>query len=383
MKKPLLWAVLIITCYSHAYSMALRHQPYEWTVIGAGPAGIAAIASLLDHGINKNNLLWIDTEFSVGRIGKFYDSVPSNSPAEYFLKFIAGSPSFADCSFGTSLDKLNSLPRLCWAQLKHITNPLQHITRHLRKKISSIEGIVTAIQQTPIGWKMDTKLGAFHTHNLILATGSKPKKLFPSVPEPIHLPLDYALDRSWLKKNISPDDTIAVFGSSHSAVLVMRHLWLLGVKAIINFYRAPFIYSHYKDETAKPDELIHPYEGLKGVAAEWASTILEPYPPANLVRVVSTPEAIAKVLPSCTKVIYAVGYERTPVPISDNISLDTYDKNGMIARGLFGVGIAFPQEYTDIEGNTEKTIGITDFLLQIQKSIPVWLASSKKQRKQK
>lgn len=372
----ILVSTAIIT--AHLQASVFRNQPYEWAVLGAGPAGIAAVASLLDYNVKEDSILWIDTEFGVGRLGKFYGSVPSNSPAEYFLKFIASSPSFSKVSFGTTLNKLQNLPKLCWAQLKHIAGPLQRITQHFLSKVSSHQGLVTNFKKTSSGWRMETQQGILHAQNLVLATGSKPKQLtLPAAKNATHLPLDYALNRQWLKSQVSAQDTVAVFGSSHSAVLVMRHLWLLGVKAIINFYRSPLIYAHYKDATEKPAELIHPYDGLKGLAAEWASTVLEKDTPANIIRITSTPENTEKILPSCTKVIYAVGYERNPLPFEDVVNFDAYDGHGIIAPGLFGVGIAFPQDYTDIEGNTEKTIGITDFLLTIKKSIPFWFASTK------
>ena len=33
---------------------------YAWTVIGAGPAGIAAVGRLLDHGIAPEEIAWVD-----------------------------------------------------------------------------------------------------------------------------------------------------------------------------------------------------------------------------------------------------------------------------------------------------------------------------------
>ena len=42
---------------------------YTWTVIGAGPAGIAAVGRLLDHGIAPEEIAWIEPEFTAGDIG--------------------------------------------------------------------------------------------------------------------------------------------------------------------------------------------------------------------------------------------------------------------------------------------------------------------------
>ena len=42
---------------------------YAWTVIGAGPAGIAAVGKLLDHGIAPEKIAWIDPAFAAGDLG--------------------------------------------------------------------------------------------------------------------------------------------------------------------------------------------------------------------------------------------------------------------------------------------------------------------------
>ena len=35
---------------------------YAWAVIGAGPAGIAAVGKLLDHGVADKDIVWIDPD---------------------------------------------------------------------------------------------------------------------------------------------------------------------------------------------------------------------------------------------------------------------------------------------------------------------------------
>ena len=54
---------------------------YSWAVIGAGPAGIISVGQLLEHGVSDYEILWIDPEFSPGRMGKYYGKVPSNQKA--------------------------------------------------------------------------------------------------------------------------------------------------------------------------------------------------------------------------------------------------------------------------------------------------------------
>ena len=47
---------------------------FDWAVIGAGPAGIAAIGKLLDAGIEPQRIAWIDPTFAVGDFGTQHQS---------------------------------------------------------------------------------------------------------------------------------------------------------------------------------------------------------------------------------------------------------------------------------------------------------------------
>ena len=67
---------------------------YSWTVIGAGPAGIAAVGRLLDHGIAPEEIAWIDPEFSAGDLGGKWRAVPGNTHVASFLDYLTASPSF-------------------------------------------------------------------------------------------------------------------------------------------------------------------------------------------------------------------------------------------------------------------------------------------------
>jgi len=48
---------------------------YEAVVVGAGPAGIAVVGNLLEQ--KKSPILWVDHQFSGGRLNKYYREVPS------------------------------------------------------------------------------------------------------------------------------------------------------------------------------------------------------------------------------------------------------------------------------------------------------------------
>lgn len=67
-------------CFSRGFSASemtnarLRDIKYEAVVIGAGPAGIAAVGNLLEQ--KKEPILWVDDVMSGGRLDKYYRKVP-------------------------------------------------------------------------------------------------------------------------------------------------------------------------------------------------------------------------------------------------------------------------------------------------------------------
>jgi hypothetical protein len=115
--------------------------------------------------------------------------------------------------------------------------------------------------------------------------------------------------------------------------------------------------------------------GIKGTTAEWARNVLEKNPPVNLTRIQCDDELLKQLLPVCSRVIYAIGYERNPLPaINGSEPIMSYDKHsGTIAPRLFGIGIAFPEEKTTPIGTTQLCIGFDCFMSYAQRQIPNWL----------
>lgn len=53
---------------------AKKLPKYQAVVVGAGPAGIAAVGNLLEQ--EKGPVLWVDELFSGGRLNQYYREVP-------------------------------------------------------------------------------------------------------------------------------------------------------------------------------------------------------------------------------------------------------------------------------------------------------------------
>lgn len=341
----------------------------QWTVVGAGPAGIACVGQLIDRGVEPQAIMWVDPYFAVGDLGQRWYAVSSNTKVKLFRHFLQHCSAF-------QIDqaphfKLFDQDPEATCELSYIVEPLQWVTHQLTHQVNSQQGWVEAIHQAQTQWQLTLQSGqTIIASKVILAQGSEPKP--PLMNDINSIPLTTALNPRALAQTLTTNETVAVFGSSHSAVLVMKHLVDLGVKRIINFYRRPLCYAVFYE-----DWILYDNTGLKGVAADWAQTYLEnpEYYPRQLERVLSQADNIAYYLPQIDWAVYAIGFDRRSLPL-DSCKVDEYDtQSGQIAPNLYGVGIAFPEVTTDRAGNVEARVGLWKFMEHIDNNIRHWLSS--------
>lgn len=202
-------------------------ETLDWVVIGAGPAGIAAVGSLLDSKIPEHKIGWLDPMFEVGDLGRKWQNVPSNTAVRLFLKFIHARHSF-DYKQKEKDFSIDHLDPNSHCLLKEIVEPLQWITHRLMKKVKTVRDEATALRQNRGNWEVKTKTTSIFTKNVILATGSEPKQL--SYTHTTIIPLEIALNPSKLSKAFDYQYVIGVFGSSHSAILILPNLQQLAPK---------------------------------------------------------------------------------------------------------------------------------------------------------
>jgi cation diffusion facilitator CzcD-associated flavoprotein CzcO len=341
---------------------------YAWTIIGAGPAGIAAVGRLLDHGITPEAIAWVDPAFAAGDIGAKWRSVSSNTQAGLFLSYLNGSAAFR---FGAAPPMpLQEVDPDETCALALVADPLVWITEHLRERVRAFETTATALFLERRQWRIETPLQHFTSKNVILAVGAVPKKL--SYPQLTEIPVEVALDPEKLADEPLANATVAVFGSSHSAMIVLPNLLRHPVKNVINFYRSPLTYAVYLDDWILFDD-----SGLKGRAADWARENIDGVYPDRLERCwVSSPDFEAK-LATCDRVVYTVGFERRTLPETKQWGqLDYNPNNGILAPGLFGLGIAFPERATDRYGYVEYRVGLKKFIDHLDDVLPLWLRYS-------
>lgn len=352
-------AQLLMPFYSTYAQAATKNQPqcYEWAIVGAGFAGITALAVLLDAGIKPCSVAWIDPEFNVGRVGKYYREVPGNIQTKHLIEYVQDCPYFEHIE-SSSLQKLYTYPAEQFQKLEVIVDPLLDFTAHLQKMVVPIQDSITLLTRVDNHWVLESSNRMLYAKKVILAIGAHPKRLNYDIPD---ISLDDAFDKEKLMNFVSPDDSVAVFGGMHSAILVLKNLCDCCVKQIVNFYL---------------EDYFHGSPGLEGVASMWAEEVLEKNPPANLIRVINTAENIAKILPTCTKAVYAIGYESNKILINDSPDVMFDEYTGMIDEDLYGIGIAFPP--TGIfNGQKIAKNGLYAYLVYAKKLMPHWISNEK------
>ncbi|OBK86960.1 FAD/NAD(P)-binding protein [Mycolicibacter sinensis] len=341
---------------------------YSWAVVGAGPAGIAAVGRLLDHGIAGNEIAWIDPDFEAGDVGGKWRAVSSNTKVGLFLDYLNASPSFrfdeAPAFELTTLDPEQT------CALGMVADPLVWVTQRLCERVVPLRTVATELTLQDRRWTVHTEGGKLSSTNVILAIGSVPKRLsYPGLEE---IPLEVALDPGKLSQLALDGATVAVFGSSHSSMIALPNLLQTPVRKVNNFYRNPLKYAVYLKDWILFDDT-----GLKGEAARWARENIDGTHPPRLHRCwVDGPE-FSERLQECSHVVYTVGFERRQLPLTPQWGPLTYDdSNGILAPGLFGIGIAFPEYRINPLGSGEYRVGLYKFMQLLDDALPLWLRYS-------
>jgi cation diffusion facilitator CzcD-associated flavoprotein CzcO len=338
---------------------------YAWTVIGAGPAGTAAVGKLLDHGVAPELIAWIDPAFAGGDLGQKWRAVSSNTQVGLFLSYLNDSAAF-DFSSAPPMPLQNVDPHETCA-LDLIAGPVVWIIEHLRKRVHDFQTKASALSLENGRWRIETHDRELSSTNVVLAVGAVPKKL--SYPQLEEIRVEVALNPDKLAQQPLENSTVAVFGSSHSTMIALPNLLRTPVERVVNFYRSPLRYAVYLD-----DWILYDDTGLKGHAADWARENIDGVHPDRLERCwIGSPDFAAKV-DECDRVVYTVGFERRPLPEIKPWGQLEYDAtNGIIAPGLFGLGIAFPAYGTDPLGNGQYRVGLKKFMDHLNEVLPLWL----------
>src|SRR5579863_2805697 len=118
---------------------------YTWAVVGAGLAGITALAVLIDCGIDPSTIAWIDPEFNVGRVGKYYRNVPGNVQTSRLLLYVNSCPYFNEID-SPSRDALYTYNADEFQLLHVIADPLNDFTTYLSNKVTPIKDVISSLE---------------------------------------------------------------------------------------------------------------------------------------------------------------------------------------------------------------------------------------------
>lgn len=317
----------------------------QWAVIGAGPAGIACIAQLLDAGIEPSSIAWVDPSFEVGDFGTYWRYVSSNTPAKSFTKVFNTFESFGYNNDDKKylIDQVapdKTVPLMVAAQ------PMHDFTQQFRKQVSSHIDLVIQLSPTQAGWQLSMASGKkIHAHKVMLAIGAEANELpFSGVDV---IPLSTAANPTLLKQAINQDDTVAVFGAYQSARTVEENLAKTNAKQIYHFYRSK---REFKTHIASLD--------------------LED----RVTPMVNTADNLLKYIPKCNKAIYAVGFKRRHISIQGLPEDYSYDySSGRIAPGIYGLGLAFPEVIPYSHGRLEyKISALQPFVKHLKEVFSQW-----------
>ncbi|RAL07435.1 uncharacterized protein BO97DRAFT_356465 [Aspergillus homomorphus CBS 101889] len=382
-------------------------------VVGAGPAGLAVVGSLLEKQLG-GKVAWVDPYFQGGRVNRNYREVPSNTKVSFFQAYATAVQPFRTVITNTRMPNpfttMAKLDQDKTCHLHHAADVVRALTDGVTKMdgVLACRGTVTAanLSEQTSSWTVRIKFQDSHdeidvvTPRLVLCTGSSPTE----VPIPVsghhieRLGLDVVLKPSELVSHLPYDKptNIAVVGASHSAILALLNLLDLARSShpeirIKWFTRHPLRYAEFMDGWILRDNT-----GLKGLAADFARQQLEDdkLPHSEAGRFITKVDCgggqesaqYQRVLPSCSYIVQAVGFTRDPLPeLSvngrpleldfDSASGGFYDANGRIVRGLYGAGIAFPERVIDPHGNVEHAVGFFKFMKYVKRVTPLWTAS--------
>ena len=346
----------------------------KWMVIGAGPSGILNIGKLLDNKIKPNEIIWIDPCFNVGRIGKFYKNVPSNTKVKTFIDFLNGCKSFNYDKSSVNFEIKNINPENP-CLLDNVIKPLNYITDQLSNKVIVFKDVVENIELRRKNNNHIVELKNYNkkiiSENIILSTGCLPKEQYHK--DKIQISLDDALDLNRLKNKIETNDIVGVNGTSHSGILILKNLDKLNIKSVISYSKRPLRYAIYKD-----NKYIYDNTGLKGDTALWAKEIYE----KNMFSSKIIKTTNINDLNICNKIIDAIGFERNIIKGLPKELLNKYnDQTGVIDNNLFGSGIAFPKKVLDLSGDYEYDVGLGKFLKHSDEMIKIWINNNNLNRK--
>ncbi|MBP9723148.1 MAG: FAD-dependent oxidoreductase [Gammaproteobacteria bacterium] len=361
----------------------------DYAIIGAGPAALCAIPTLIAHGVHPSKITWIDNSgFNAGAFGSelsLGSSVPGNTSVESYQKVNSAIYKILTDYKPKKDFTINTLPLDNTCPLKIAAEPMQDLTNYLRTKVISIPGTVNNIITINSGIKITLTLANNLHQNIIarkciLAVGATPKifKLpenyqnLTIINNPNILFTKSRLKEylAYLTQNNLKITHFAVIGSSHSAALAIMNLLEAGI-SVKQFMNKPYKFAQV---CTSPDGIKytkHDNTGLKGDVAAYTKKLLNQDNKKNYQIYLGYSQEeihnlIIKHLYNCSHIIATIGYQTANTLLINNCPLDQFTYNNQTTEfhqinNLFGIGIGFPLQVTAPDGEVEFAVGYGKF----------------------
>lgn len=384
-------------------------QCADYAVIGAGPAGIAAIIKLINSGVAAHKIIWVDPQFKVGDFGTLLSegsSVPGNTNVGSYQKvYRAMYAALPECKPTIEEESKFEITRLAshiTCSIKIAAEPLQFLTQKLCQRVQVVKATVSSAQEIANGVEliMRDELGKTSkkiAKKLILAMGATPKKM--KFAETQLIDCNVAFTRSKLGAYLKAHPEIkkvAVIGSSHSAALAVMHLLEMGV-AVKQFMKKPYLFARTVVAANGTSHTQFDNTGLKGEVAIFTQQLLEDkknnkgkfaamWQP-NIYNGTLLPQDLSL----CSHAVIAIGYEPAAtlqingLPLSafrhDEQTTQMMRQDGRVLPGIFGIGIAYPSKITAPSGEVEFSVGVTKFWPNLnEKVLTIWKSTSSQKK---
>lgn len=366
----------------------------EYLIVGAGPAGLCAVAKLIDLKINPQAILWVDPQFDLGDFGgalSVGSSVPGNTKISSYLTVVSAINQIMSAVNlpPTTGGNMLALDPNKACSLSIASEPFRRLTENLLSVVQSIQGQVTQLEE-----KLDNVLALITTNSgesrrviashVILATGSVAKTLDLNLEtDKIILDCNIAFIESELNNFLQSHrgvDHVAVIGSSHSAALAVMQLLKAGC-TVSHFMVGDYRYAEYKISSNGYPYTKYDNTGLKGEVASFTQGLThENYFKFRGNNKDEVSALVKQHQDKFTHVVVAIGYQPANTLTINHKTLAefTYDAQSLKIDTLTrvsGLGIAFPQKVQGVEGELEFSVGIGKFWTTVnQKAVyGVWM----------
>jgi hypothetical protein len=329
----------------------------KYCIVGFGIAGQLLLLELLQRGVAGNQICILDETFLGGALATHYGTVLSNTPwwktRNALLEYSQWSSDViqqGDTKYQQNeCMPVSDIANYCiqTAEKAARANQVCKITARVMA-VKTAENSAEKVLEHSYGTvKCSGKL--FLTH------GAEEKQLEVQLPA---IPLWIGLNKQLLSQHVTKEDTVTIFGTSHSGTILLKHLQELGVKTYAVYNTGtPFLF-------ARDGE----YDGIKEGSEKIADAILAgEY--SNLTLIPWTePLQLYKALQSTTKVIHSVGFKSRQI---QGLELQYDSESGKLTahEGIYGFGIAFPGT-TVKDGKRFTDVSVLSFQEQIRRCLP-------------